>query len=142
MRCQQSVQAACVREVAEPAADDLVQDFRVDEMEQRADPGLARGDDLPPERVKPPAQVPQHALGQVSGLVADLPERPRPGQRACGRDGEHEHQDVAAPPWPRALRAVRAWLPRGPHCGTDGRPGPRRARLVACNLAGHGSPLG
>ena len=33
------------------------------------------GDDLPPQRVRLPAQVPQHLLGQVSGLVADLPER-------------------------------------------------------------------
>ena len=49
-------------------------------------------------------QVPQHVLGQVSGMVADLPERLRPGQRARGRDGEHEHQDVAASPRPARVR--------------------------------------
>jgi hypothetical protein len=99
-RGQQPVQAAGVRQVAEPAADDLVQDVRADEVEQRPDPGLARGDDLPPQRVKPPAQVPEHALGQVSCLVADFPERLRPGQRARGRDGEDEHERVAAGPGP------------------------------------------
>jgi hypothetical protein len=66
------------RRRARAAADGLVQDFGVDEVEQRPDPGLARGDDLAAQRVKPPAQVAQHVLGQVSSLVADFPERFRP----------------------------------------------------------------
>jgi hypothetical protein len=97
-RGQQAVQLPRVCQVAQPAAEDLVQDLRVDEVQQRPDPGLAGGDDPPQQRVTPPAQVRQHALRQVSGLVADLPERLRPGQRARGGDGEDEHEPVAAAP--------------------------------------------
>ena len=53
---------------------------------------------LPPQRMRRPAQLPQHLLGQVSGLVADLPEGLRPGQRARGGDREHERQrDTGGP---------------------------------------------
>jgi hypothetical protein len=37
------------------------------------------------------AQRPQDLLGQVSGLVAGLPERPCPGRRARRRGREHEY---------------------------------------------------
>jgi len=47
-RGQQAVQFPRVREIAEPAAEDVVEDLGVDEVQQRPDPGLARGDDLPP----------------------------------------------------------------------------------------------
>jgi hypothetical protein len=83
-------------------------------VEQRPDPGLARGDDLPAQRVKPPAEFPEHVLGQVSGMVADLPERLRAGQRARGGDGEDERERVAAAPG----------LPRsGTRASTASRPG-------------------
>ena len=101
---QQAAQATGGREAAQPPAGNLVQDLGVDEAEQRPDPGLAWGDDLPPQRVRLPAQVPQHLLGQVSGLVADLPKRLGPGQRARGGDREHEHQREPASPGPARVR--------------------------------------
>ena len=53
---------------------------------------------LPPQRVRLPAELPQHLLGQVSGLVADLPELLGPGQHARDGDREHEHQREPAAP--------------------------------------------
>jgi hypothetical protein len=103
----------------------------VDEVEQRPDPGLAWGDDLPPQRVRLPAQVPQHLLGQVSGLVADLPERLGPGQRARGGDREHEHQREPASPRPARVRD------QGQHRQQAGNlPGP------VLDHAGHGGNAG
>ena len=58
-----------------------VEDLRVDGVEHGPDPGLARGDDPPQQRMRSPAQVPQDVPGPVSGLVADLPE----GLRARAR---------------------------------------------------------
>jgi hypothetical protein len=46
----------------------------------------------------PAAERPQDILRQLSGLVADLPERPRPGKRARCGDREHEHQGEPAAP--------------------------------------------
>ena len=43
---------------AELDALDLVQAVRADEVEQLADPGLARGDDLPVQRVSRPLRSP------------------------------------------------------------------------------------
>ena len=130
-RPQQPVQAPGVRQVAEPAAEDLVQDLGVDEVEQRPDPGLAQGDDLPPQRVRLPAEVAQHVLGQVSGMVADLPEGLRPGQRARGGDREDEHQAIAAAPG----------LPRVRDCGQHR----QQAGSLPCPVldhAGHGGNSG
>ena len=103
-RGRRPVQPAGVREVAQPAAEDLVQDSGVDEVQERADPGLARRDDLPPQRVRPPAEVAQHVLGQVSGMVADLPERPGASKGARGGNGKDEDEPVAAAPWPAGVR--------------------------------------
>jgi hypothetical protein len=103
-RGQQPVQAAGIRQGAQPAADDLVEDVRADGVDQGADPRLARGDDPPQQRMRPPAQPAQDILRQVSGLVPDLPEALRPGQRARDRNGEHEDQQIAASP---ALARVR-----------------------------------
>jgi hypothetical protein len=128
---QQPVQAAGGREVAQPPAGNLIQDLGVDEVEQRPDPGLAWGDDLPPQRVRLPAQVTQHLLGQVSGLVADLPERLGPGQRARGGDREHEHQREPASPGPARVRD------QGQHRQQAGNlPGP------VLDHAGHGGNAG
>jgi hypothetical protein len=90
-RGQHAVQAVGVRQVPQPAAGNLVQDLRADRVDQGPDSRLAGRDDLPAQRVRPAAQRPQDLLGQVSGLVADLPERPRPGQSARRRDREHEY---------------------------------------------------
>jgi hypothetical protein len=67
-----------------------------------ADPLLARRDDRPPQRVRPPAERGQHFLRQVSGYVPGLAETPGPGQRADGRHGQHERQ--REPPAPRPPR--------------------------------------
>lgn len=130
-RGQQPVQFSLVREVAEPAAEDVVEDRGVEEVEQGPDPGLARGDDLPPQRVHPAAQVPQDVLGQVSGLVPDLPEGLRAGQGARGRDGEDEHEVVAAA---AGLARVRD---EGQHC-EQARDLPR----PVLDHAGHGGNSG
>jgi len=61
---------------------------------------------------------------------ADSPPQdaaPQPGPGG-GERGPHP----AAPLWPRALRAVRAWLPLGPRCGAGGHPGPRRPSRGSC----------
>ena len=42
-RGQQPVQAAGIREVAQPPAGNLIQDLGAGEVEQRPDPGLALG---------------------------------------------------------------------------------------------------
>ena len=57
---------------------------------QCPDPLLADDGTLPPQRVRLPAERGQQVLRQGSGLVADLPEVPRPGQHAHHRDGQHE----------------------------------------------------
>jgi hypothetical protein len=43
----QPVEAARVRQAAQPAADDLVKETRADSLDQRADPRLAWRDDPP-----------------------------------------------------------------------------------------------
>jgi hypothetical protein len=67
-------------------------------VDQGADPGLARGDDLPQQRVRPSAEPGEDLLQQVSGVIAGLAEVPGPGQRARDGNGEHEDERVAAPP--------------------------------------------
>jgi hypothetical protein len=100
-RGQQAVEPAGVRQVAQPAADDLVQVLRVQFLDQGADPLLAGGDDAPQQRARRPAEPGQHLLRQVSGMVADLPEALRLGQHARHRDREYEHHiEPAAPPLP------------------------------------------
>ena len=103
-RGQQPVQPACVRQGAQPAAGQVIEDIRADDVDQGADPLLARGDDLAAQRMPCPAQPPQNLLRQVSGLVADLPEGLRPGQHARHRDREHERQPISAAPEPARVR--------------------------------------
>jgi hypothetical protein len=126
-----SVAMADVLRVGDPdrAADDpsvpLVQ-FRVIGVAR-----AARLDGAEDGALKFPAQVPQHVLGQVGGLVADLPERLRPGQRARGGDSEDEHERVAASP---GLARVRD---QGQHRQQAGNlPGP------VVDHAGHGGNSG
>jgi hypothetical protein len=56
------------------------------------------------------AQPGQDIMRQVSSLIADLPEAPRPGQHACGRDRQDEDQPVAAAPEPAWLPDLRQYL--------------------------------
>jgi hypothetical protein len=70
-------------------------------------------------------------LGQVSGLVADLPEGLGTGQRAGGGDREHEDERVAAAP---GLPRVRDQCQ---HC-QQARDFPRSL----LNYAGHGGDAG
>ena len=84
-------------------------------LEQGADPRLARGDDPPPQRMRPPAEPGQHVLRQVGGLVADLPEVLRPGQHARDGDRQHEHQRVPAAPPPARVRDLRQHLQQAGH---------------------------
>ena len=99
-RGQQPVQPPGIRQLAQPAADDLVQEVRADRVDQGADPRLAWGDDPPQQRVRPPAQPGEHLLWQVSGGVAGLTEAPGAGQRARHghRQDEGEHEAAPAPP--------------------------------------------
>lgn len=62
-----------------------VEDTTADGMDQGAGRCLARRDVPPPQRVRPAAQPGQDLLrpGQVSGLVADLPEAPVAETRAA-----------------------------------------------------------
>ncbi len=101
-RGRQPVQPAGVRQGAQPAPDQVIKGIGADGVDQGADPRLAGGDDPPQQRARLPAEPGQYLLRQVSGLVADLAEAPRPGQHARHRDGEHEHQGEPAPaPLPR-----------------------------------------
>jgi hypothetical protein len=54
------------------------------------------GGDPAPQGMRDPAEPGQHALGQVSGMIADLAEVPGPGQRA--RDSDREDEGEQAPP--------------------------------------------
>jgi hypothetical protein len=81
-RGQRLVQPARVRQGAEPPAGEVVQQVRADRLDEGADPGLAGGDDPAPQRMRDPAEPGQHALGQVSGMIAGLAEVSGPGQRA------------------------------------------------------------
>ena len=101
-RGEQRFQAARAGQVAQPAADELVQFLRVQFLDQGADPLLAGRDDAPQQRVRHPAEPGQHLLRQVSGMIADLPEALGLGEHACHRDREDEHQcEPAAPLLPR-----------------------------------------
>jgi hypothetical protein len=102
-RGQQPVQPARVRQVPQPAADQVVQEVRPDRLDERADPGLAGGDDPPAQRVRDPAKSAQDVLGQVSGMIADLAEAPRPGQRARDGHRQDEGEQVAAPARPPGI---------------------------------------
>jgi hypothetical protein len=73
-RRQQVLQLPARGQRAQPAADDHVQRGRVQGLQQRTDPLLTRRDDLLPQRVRCPAERGQQVLGQVAGLVTDLPE--------------------------------------------------------------------
>ena len=57
-------------------------------LDQGAGPRLARGDDLPQQRMRPPAEPLQHVLRQVSVMVADFAVVLRPGQHP--RDSDRE----------------------------------------------------
>jgi len=48
-------------------------------LQQGPDPLLARHRDLAAQRARHAAERGEHVLGQVGGLVADLPEAPGPG---------------------------------------------------------------
>ena len=104
------IQAARVRQLAQPAAGQVIEDDRADDMDQGADPLLARGDDHAAQRVRFPAQPGQDLLRQVSALVVDLPEAPRPGRHARHRDSEHERQQVAAAPALPQVLDLRQYL--------------------------------
>jgi hypothetical protein len=78
VRRQRPVRPARVRQVPQPAADQAIEEVRADGLDQGADPGLARGDDPPQQRVHLPAQPGEDLLRQVSGMVTRLPEVPRP----------------------------------------------------------------
>ena len=56
---------------------------------------------------------------------------PRPGP-AAERGGPRAAVPPPAPSWPRALRAVRAWLSPGSCCSAGGPHGPRRSRPRSC----------
>jgi hypothetical protein len=101
-RGQQAVEAVGAREVAQPAADQVVEEVRSDGLDQGTDPRLARDDDPPQQRMRPPAEPAQYLLGQVGGMVSCLPEVPGPGQ--CAGDGDRQDEDeqvAAAAPFPR-----------------------------------------
>jgi hypothetical protein len=65
----------CIREISQPAAEDLVRDLRADIVDQGPDPRPAGRDDPPPQRVDPAPERPQDIL-RGSG-----PGRARPAGR-------------------------------------------------------------
>ena len=100
-------------------------------VEQGPDPGLARGDDLPPQRVRPPAEAAQHVLGQVSGMVADLPEVLAPAS---------VHAAATARTKTSGYRRPRGFRGSGTRASTASRPGtfpaPFSIMLVTAVIAG------
>jgi hypothetical protein len=124
-RGQRLVQPARVRQGAQPAADEVVEEVRADGLDQGPDPGLAGGGDLPQQRVRRPAEPGQDVLGQVSGVVAGLAEVPGPGQRA--RDGHRQDEGHQVPP---------AAAPPG--IGNQGKHLQQPRDLPACTFIGAG----
>ena len=105
-------------------ADDAVYDARVNEVRQRPDPGLARGDDLPAQRVPPPAEVPEHIGLSISLRDSALSAAYGRGI-PCGSltwdfcfrwvmmPGSGPHPAGAGISWPAhgALRRAVPWVP-------------------------------
>ena len=74
---------------------------------------------------------------QTQALERKAPVLPlRPGSRgqdpAAERGGPRVAVPPPAPPWPRALRAMRAWLSPGSRCNAGGQRGPQRPRRRSC----------
>ncbi len=125
-------QPAGLGQRAQPAADELIEGVRAQVLDQGAQPRLAGRDDRPPWRVRLPAQPGWHLLRQVSGLVPELTEVPRPGQHAHHGDRQHEDQAVAPPP-PLARVRHRA--------STCSRPGTSSSVLVKALVRAWGTDI-
>jgi hypothetical protein len=61
------------------------------------------------------------------------PAGPRPGPSRRER-GPRAAVSPPAPSWPRALRAIRAWLSPGSRCNAGGRHGPQRPATAAAGF--------
>jgi hypothetical protein len=94
----------------QPAADDDVEGVAVQVLQQGPDPLLARHRDSAAQRARDAAERGEHLLGQVGGLVADLPKAPGPGQHAHDRDRQRERQPEPPAPPPARVGDLRQRL--------------------------------
>jgi hypothetical protein len=75
------------------------------------------------------------AAPSASAGTPGSPKTRRRTRRLRGRNPAAERggpDPAPAPSWPRAIRAVRAWLPPGPRCNATGTPGRTRPRHRSC----------